>query len=74
MTRFVTKSTPIGYVDTEQVQYKETEEQSDLFDWLFRFHITPLVIHGLGGGYTNTHTINIRTMYPRLETIVRTLS
>ena len=33
--------------------FKETEKQTDLFDWLFRLYITPLVIHGLGAG---THT------------------
>ena len=54
MTRFVTKATPIDYIDSKCHNYKETEKQQDLFEWLFRLHITPLVIHGLGGGHTHT--------------------
>ena len=36
--------------------YKEVERQQNLFNQSHRVHITPLVIHGLGGGHTHTHT------------------
>ena len=46
-----------------------------MFDWLFRLHITPLVIHGLGGGHThiNTHT-HTHTDFPQFQKTSRSLA
>ena len=43
--------------------YNELERQQNLFNQSHRVHITPLVIHGLGGGHTHT--------YIRTEVILR---
>ena len=50
-----------------QVPYKEVERQQNLFNQSHRVHITPLVIHGLGGGHTHTQTHT----YIRTEVILR---
>ena len=53
--------------------YKEVERQQNLFNQSHRVHITPLVIHGLGGGHTHTqtHTHAHTHTYIRTEVILR---